>query len=102
MSVKDDLIAAKALIADPACWFKGAYKSMNGAAICASQAIIAVLGDKDGYTSSALWNALSDARPEGFASVSGYNDDPKTTHGDIMALFDRAINAADAAIASAS
>jgi hypothetical protein len=40
--------------------------------------------------------ALKRALPRGQYFVPDYNDDPKTTHADILALFDRAIAAVQA------
>ncbi|MEL6388391.1 MAG: hypothetical protein AAFR00_13655 [Pseudomonadota bacterium] len=39
---------------------------------------------------------LVQALPGELASVVSFNDDPDTTHADILALFDRAIAAAEA------
>ena len=45
---------------------------------------------------------LTDALPEGhrISGVLYYNDSPGTTHADILALFQRAIERADAAVAA--
>ena len=40
--------------------------------------------------------ALRAALPPSIAWIPDYNDDPKTTHADILALFDRAIAAVQA------
>lgn len=35
--------------------------------------------------------ALEAATPKGFCDIHDFNDDPKTTHADVLALFDRAL-----------
>lgn len=103
-SVKENLIAAKALIDTPEKWLKGALSDDKETCFCAMGA----LGHVGGFGLVA-----SDVTPE-MASLIGsipssflwtkqknrlaaFNDDPETTHADIMALFDRAIAAQDAA-----
>jgi hypothetical protein len=68
-------------------WCKGAMQSgdeYSGYKYCARGAIAAVNG-----------RAFPFAYVESFVpkdrSLPDYNDDPKTTHADILALFDRAI-----------
>jgi hypothetical protein len=103
MALADDLRAAKALIDTPEKWAKGTYQSQSGC-LCVLGACRKVVfngaldGDHPGYVGDAnpLAFALGDALPRGRFSVSDYNDDPATTHADIMALFDRAIAAAEA------
>lgn len=97
MSLKDDLIAAKALIDTPEKWIKGSF-CVNGCR-CALGAIFTVSAI-DGEWSEAkehqLIEAVSDSLPEPWkANLISFNDHPDTSHADIMALFDRAINAAD-------
>lgn len=99
MTLKDDLIAAKALIDTPAKWTKGAY-NIDGR-LCALGAC-----EEIGYhhwryleTPKALSAALPERLPDGWergdaSAVAAYNDLPTTRHADIMALFDRAIEAA--------
>lgn len=41
--------------------------------------------------------ALERQLPDGFCDIETYNDHSATTHADIMALFDRAIEAAESA-----
>ncbi len=38
-------------------------------------------------------DALKEHLPAGFDSIADFNDEPSTTHADILALFDRAIEA---------
>ena len=85
MRLKDDLIAAKALIDTPEKWGKG-----NGR-VSPQAPRLCVLGacrrDAD------VAHALADALPNDWGGhlVHQFNDHPSTTHADIMALFDRAI-----------
>jgi hypothetical protein len=91
-TVRQNLIAAKALIDTPEKWVKGALKT--GDCLCAMGAVHAVLPKNyHGLISdTAQFRALQSALPDGFRwSVPSFNDDPSTTHADIMALFDRAI-----------
>jgi hypothetical protein len=99
MSLKDDLIAARALIDTPEKWVKGKYE-VNGC-YCAMGAVsMAVTGSAD-YDSNWYVNyadkvvaALDNRLPARFPDVAAFNDDPATTHNDVLQLFDRAIEAA--------
>jgi len=95
-TVKDNLIAARALIDTPERWIKG--ESRIGDCFCALGAIGVVSGPG---AEPGLWNgcheALAHAVPNGDLYVARFNDDPDTTHADILALFDRAIAAQDGA-----
>ena len=90
-SVRENLIAAKALIDTPEKWCKGAYEHLG--CYCALGALgMAEKGSPtryslDGMRGLRVWVQLP------FTSVSAFNDDPTTTHADVMALFDRAIAA---------
>jgi hypothetical protein len=84
MSLKDDLIAAKKLIDTPEKW---AEDTLPKAVI---QAI-----DLNPARWTAARVALLAAIP-GHPSLVAFNYDPATTHADVMALFDRAIEAAGA------
>lgn len=90
MSVKADLIEARAVIADPAKWFKG---SRSASGFCAVSAIHFVTGT--GGDLIACRKALEAELTRGWSSVIMYNDARTTTHADIMALFDRAIEHAE-------
>lgn len=90
-TVKDNLIAARALIDTPEKWVKGSYMSSEGC-FCALGSIRAVVGDGDGdWTPEA--KSLKDALPDDFTMVHTFNDDSSTAHKDILDLFDRAIAA---------
>ena len=96
--LRDDLIAAKALIADEKDWTQHP-KSM--APMCAYAAVLVAI---DGRNVSRISDRVMETQhflarflPEPFANdrhVIAFNDAPGTTHRDIMALFDRAIEAA--------
>jgi hypothetical protein len=97
-TVKENLIAAKALIDTPEKWGKGGYRDPFTGRLCAYGALgVAERGDARNY-SEALAYRLRVAVPDRFhGRVAEYNDHPDTTHADIMALFDRAIAAQDGA-----
>lgn len=94
MTVRDNLIAAKALIDTPEKWAKaGDVKPSNGR-YCAAVACNEFKGALD------MFAALRAAFPQEYVGRGGYvmeifdfNDLPTTTHADIIALFDRAITA---------
>lgn len=91
MSLHQDLIAAKALIADPSRWCK--RKMEEDGSFCAMGAAAKIGGGYsiDSDRTKAMYLVLSRLTPGWQVSV--YNDTPTTTHGDIMALYDRAIEA---------
>lgn len=95
MSVKDDLIAARALIDTPENWLRDAPE--NGNRFCALGACWHIVEDHE-TTLGKLGLAITKALPSSFVpdgsaklAVAQFNDAPETTHADIMALFDRAI-----------
>ncbi len=95
MSIKDDLIAAKALIDAPEKWTKGHYE-MRGC-FCAVGALLKVTGlepdDDPTDSEKALIEALPALSRDTEFVITSFNDAKATTHADIMALFDRAIEA---------
>jgi hypothetical protein len=96
METLDVLVAARAEV--EAGWCKGWTVDHRGN-VCAFGAVETALGVSKarrrnveiimGNPSDALWTAL----PAGYATVPRFNDDPHTTKADVLALFDRAINA---------
>jgi hypothetical protein len=97
--LRSDLIAARAVIANQDDWCKGAWA--EGHRHCSWGAGVAVLMKALGLSLGdvtvhprfyAVEDALNDATPDG-SSIVQFNDRDTTTHGDILALFDRAINA---------
>jgi hypothetical protein len=112
MSLKDDLIAARALIDTPEKWRKDAY-SHDPNSCCAMIAANRTQGLTSPYYPAAHklveaipeeWMVANEARISSSHRystgqvpglyVGEYNDDPATTHADILALYDRAIEAA--------
>lgn len=99
-TVRENLIAAKALIDTPEKWGKGDFTPAPGC-FCTFGAIAAINGFRFGVDkyppTYAEDMAIARCLPEGWAArvdvVPDFNDDPSTTHADIMALFDRAIAA---------
>jgi hypothetical protein len=99
MNLRDHLIQAKALIAAPEEWGKGADRDC----LCIADAVRVgdVQDDRDPRAKVAMV-ALERALPADFRAdphdwdhpVVQFNDAPETTHADVMALFDRAIAAA--------
>jgi hypothetical protein len=93
MSVRENLIAARALIADEAAWAQGKDVDASKGRYCAA---VACNDFPDAY---AMFNALGDALPEaskrpgwhGVARIFKFNDE--SSHAEVVALFDRAIAA---------
>jgi len=104
-TVTENLIAAKALIETPEKWVKGDYEPRPGC-YCAAGALAAAKGVAAHSAAAekcpevdALENALNEISDglSPWVSFIHFNDDPGTTHADIMALFDSAIAAQDGA-----
>lgn len=105
MSVRDNLIAARALIDTPKKW----VKSDSEATECRCAALACEKYTRSSHQSTLemydMWEALYHELPSSFHTdpdehgvcIGRYNDSPATTHADIMALFDRAIAAQGAA-----
>ena len=97
-TVRDNLIAARALIDTPEKWGKEDYEPRPGC-FCIFGAIAKVKGvEASPIVEGGPENEfLEEALPDDFdGGVVAFNDDPFTKHADIMALFDRAIAAAEA------
>ncbi len=108
--VVENLKAAKALIADPKNWIQGDYAqgavydptiSMGNdpGAVCfcslgALQKVGDTMHEEELPESKYLLDALDTLNTE-FVSVPGYNDN--STHAEVMVLWDRAIQLAEAA-----
>jgi len=106
-SVADVLRAARAKIAEPEHWAKGA-DALNAAgkwadplsADAVSWCAIGALGVSGRYWMQAC-DLMESLLPDSCdRDVARFNDDPTTTHADILALFDRAIAAAEKAVAA--
>lgn len=103
MNVTDVLVAARDALADPVCWGKGDDLEEPGR-LCPLLAIggqfdLTNTGSEmnDLYTRArvAIYRSLpgysSDPAKCRRQGVAGYNDDPATTHADVMSLMGRAI-----------
>lgn len=98
-TLKERLITAKALIDSPEKWGKDFYYESDGC-LC----VVGAVGKASGLSAAggqwcysiidALCSVLPDTAPIR-NHLPAYNDHPDTTHEDIMALFDRAIEACD-------
>jgi len=88
-SVRDVLVEAKARIGIPQKWCRGHWASKDGRRLCALAAMDAVGGGVVGGGGPALQLLY---RTNGNKSVMDFND--SHTHAEVMALFDRAIEAA--------
>jgi len=90
-----DLIAARALIDTPEKWGQG--NGLRGPSLPKRCAIHAAAALNDHAREDAVVDALTKALPgriyDSILPIAEFNDDPNTTHSDIMALFDRAITA---------
>lgn len=101
---------ARERISDPARWCKGAFSSnamgqrcvdgptASGArAWCASGSVLAEHADNVGGEMALTALRHQVRRSTGLRiTIAAYNDDPSTTHADILALYDRAIAAEEA------
>jgi hypothetical protein len=94
------LRAAKALISDPSRWTQqGVYVTDDGC-MCAQGALnrAYTAGEHSYETAYEAENFLKVVvkKVRTYRLVTSYNDDPETTHADIMNLFDDAATMADA------
>lgn len=100
MAVKENLIAARALIDTPEKWGKGSKSfpldtGYDGKCLCAHGALFQALSGNWGRSADVVTTALWRVLPNGdWRTTPDFNDHPDTTHADIMSLFDRAIAAA--------
>lgn len=88
MSLADDLIAARALIDTPEKWCKGKMSDGKGR-YCALGACYA-----DQAAGERVLSAIYEVGVPNSGFLARFNDDPTTTHADVMALFSRAIASA--------
>ena len=92
MSLVETLRAARALVDTPEKWGQGAH-FLQGGARCMSGALISVGAPLDGAVYRALCRATAVTLDHG---LSRWNDAPERTHADVLAAFDKAIEAAKA------
>ncbi len=108
--VHDVLLAARALIAEPEHWCKGVEaRDERGVEVAPTDpdayewCVIGALDAANGVVPNVTWDGwdrycdafsvLADLAQTRFQSLSDFNDAPSTTHTDILALFDKAIEA---------
>ena len=102
-TIQDCLSDARKLIEKPENWTKGAhardaagesvdYDSLAALSFCASGALEKVHKDYGSVIWTKAYSALLKSIPNEYLDVADYNDDPETTHEDILRLFDIAIN----------
>ena len=107
-SIKENLIAAKALIDTPDKWIKSASQATECRCAALACEKLAMETDDSGLNWEDvvdMWIALYASLPKEFqnepddegVAIGRFNDHPATTHNDIMDLFDRAIAAQDGA-----
>lgn len=97
-SVKENLIAAKALITDERNWFKGGYRMeipTGTVCYCAVGALMTVTGLPASLVHDSAEHFALEEEVGVNRTVVGFNDNDETTHADILALFERAIAAQD-------
>jgi len=103
MGVKENLIAARALIDTPEKWIKGKASNEVDTCFCSYGAILhraytlPCRHEEREKQFDAMDLALVRATPKGAGGYIHFNDHPDTTHADVMALFDRAIAAVEVA-----
>lgn len=86
----DDLRAAKALIDTPEKW--GKRFMQEGGRHCILGAVEAAVGTEDDRFDNTLDAIRKHLPPLHAPYISSFNDYPKTSHADVMALLDRAIS----------
>jgi len=92
MTVRDDLIVAKALIDTPRKWRKDGQLAQGR--MCVVNAIIEAVGPEHSWPcEAAICDELGFSDEVNRELIGAFNDHPRNTHADIMALFDRAIAA---------
>jgi len=102
-TLRDDLIAARALIDTPEKWRKGeaAYWSAPFCALGACSHVASGGNVFEPRRMNGMRRALRMSLPDGPGEeefdfpTTRFNDDPDTTHADVLALFDRAIASAE-------
>jgi hypothetical protein len=91
MTTKEILIAARKRIEDPKNWVKGQLR--DGDAVCALGALYEVAPDRSSLQSPVYlaYEALTNLIPGAAPQLGNFND--QHTHAEVLALFDRAIEA---------
>ena len=89
MTTKEILIEARKRIERPECWTQ--HRFQDGDAYCMSGAFFACHAAGPGAIGEALGHLHAIV---GGRSVASWNDDPRRTHAEVLAAFDRAIESA--------
>jgi len=108
MTTKEILIAARAKIERPECWTQRAFAKtalLNKAKVdsqravcwCALGAIAAITREDPNYVNDDVYWLLHRAMglPANEIAVAAWNDAPGRTHAEVLAVFERAIKAAE-------
>lgn len=97
MNTVDVLRRAKEILSDPERWSKTGYGLEAGEPSCAAGAIWLAGHGRRGLSDyvgdpalSALWRAIGGGHGP-WGCIAKWNDDPATTHADLIDAFDRAI-----------
>lgn len=93
-TVLRDLIAARALIDAPEKWTQCGLFEQNGCFCVMGATAKAITGNPrrvGGYRVEVTAMTLKKSLTGDWPHLAAFNDHPSTTHADIMALFDRAI-----------
>lgn len=88
------ILKARELLSDPKRWCKGDLRRQGRVCVVGAICDAAGIVDFSRHNASpvaemALCRAMA-ALPVGFRAVPTFNDDPTTTHADVLALLDRA------------
>lgn len=86
---------ARENIATPDRWVKKSLFNNDLAQMCALGALVKSTSWMSRESLEAIGILTEIVRGHGFSCVSQFNDAPGTTHGDVMALFDKAIERAE-------
>ncbi|MDH7796410.1 MULTISPECIES: hypothetical protein [unclassified Beijerinckia] len=105
--LKTDLIAMRDLLSTPSAWTQDAFARDRDGDICTSDhptavcwcldgaaAKVGLLDDDDEGRYAAIRVILTRSVPTNHGGYVGFNDDPNTTHDDVMSLLNKAIEAA--------
>ena len=103
MTPHEALKAARALIADERNWIKGEYDRevegrtcycADGALMFATDGVgVPLEGEGNWFAYEGARRALAAHAPRTAHGVINFNDAPDTTHADVLAMFDKAIEA---------
>lgn len=101
MTPREVLVAARELVSVPERWTRGAFardengdrcSTVSGVRFCVHGAIKHFA--QSVFVSDQVASVFAIANGVANDRISDFNDDPETTHPDIVAVFDRAIAAA--------